>query len=69
MASASRRMRRANGIKGSTVSKAMESGMPLNALYALIPENKHKALERFVRCFGLDSDSLNEAMEREKNSR
>lgn len=67
MASASRRNRRANGMKGSTVRKALESDTPLNSLYALIPENRRAALDRFVRCFGLSPAKLHEALERERS--
>ncbi len=66
MASASRRYRRANGMKTSAVRKAVESDTPLNALYALIPDNRRKALDRFVRCFGLSPAKLHEALERER---
>lgn len=66
MASASRRMRRANGMKGSVVRKALEGDTPLNSLYALIPESRRKALDRFVRCFGLDPARLHEALEKER---
>lgn len=66
MASASRRYRRANGMKTPAVRKAAESDTPLNSLYALIPENRHKALDRFVRCFGLNPAKLHEALERER---
>lgn len=61
-----RRLRRTNGMKGSTVRKALESGTPLNSLYALIPENRRKALDRFVRCFGLNPANLYEALEKER---
>lgn len=64
--SQSRRLCRANGIKGSDVRKALESGTPLNSLYALIPQDKRKALDRFVRCFGLSPAGLHEALERER---
>lgn len=64
--SQSRRLRRANGMKGSTVRKALESNAPLNSLYALIPENKRKALDRFVRCFGMNPEKLHKALERER---
>lgn len=66
MASANRRNRRANGMKSSTVRKALESGTPLNSLYALIPENRRAALDRFVRCFGLSPAKLHEALEQER---
>lgn len=64
--SQNRRLRCANGMKGATVRKALESGTPLNSLYALIPENRRKALDRFVRCFGLNPVGLHEALERER---
>lgn len=64
--SQSRKLRRANGMKGSTARKALESGTPLNSLYALIPQDKRKALDRFVRCFGLNPAGLHEALERER---
>nr|WP_304651171.1 hypothetical protein [Bacteroides acidifaciens] len=67
MASANRRNRRANGMKGSTVCKALESGTPLNSLYALIPENRHAALDRFLRLFGKSTDDLRKALERERS--
>lgn len=54
-------------MKGSTVRKALESDTPLNSLYAIIPENRHKALDRFVRCFGLSPAKLHEALERERS--
>ena len=66
MASASRRLRRANGMKASVVRKALESNTPLNSLYALIAHDKRKALDRFVRCFGLSPAKLHEALERER---
>lgn len=53
-------------MKGSTVRKALESNAPLNSLYALIPENKRKALDRFVRCFGMNPEKLHKALERER---
>ena len=49
------------------VHKALESGTPLNSLYALIPENRREALDRFVRCFGLSPAKLHEALERERS--
>ena len=64
--SQNRRLRRANGMKGSTVRKALESNTPLNSLYALIPQDRRKALDRFVRCFGLNPVGLHEALERER---
>lgn len=64
--SQSRRLRRANGMKGSTVRKALESNTPLNSLYALIPQDRRKALDRFVRCFGLNPAGLQEALDRER---
>lgn len=64
--SQSQRLRRASGMKNSTVRKALESGTPLNSLYALIPQDKRKALERFIRCFGLDPAELHEALDRER---
>lgn len=64
--SESRRLRRANGMKGSTVRKALESGTPLNALYALIPENRRKALDQFLRLFGKSTDDLHKALEKER---
>lgn len=67
MASANRRNRRANGMKGSTVRKALEGDTPLNSLYALIPESRRAALDRFVRCFGLSPAKLHEALERERS--
>lgn len=66
MASANRRNRRANGMKGSTVRKALESGTPLNSLYALIPENRRAALDLFLRMFGKSPSELHEALEREQ---
>ena len=53
-------------MKAPNVRKALESGTPLNSLYALIPENRRKALDRFVRCFGLNPAGLHEALERER---
>lgn len=53
-------------MKGSTVQKALKSDTPLNSLYALIPENRRKALDRFVRCFGMNPAKLHEALERER---
>lgn len=64
--SQSRRLRRANGMKAPDVSRALESGTPLNSLYALIPPDRRKALDRFVRCFGLNPAGLHEALERER---
>lgn len=60
-----RRLRRTNGMKGSTVRRALESNTPLNSLYALIPQDKRKALNRFLRCFGLSITGLQEALEKE----
>lgn len=54
-------------MKGSTVRKALESNTPLNSLYALIPENQRKALDRFLRLFGLNPAKLHEALERERS--
>lgn len=54
-------------MKGSTVRKALESNTPLNSLYALIPESRRAALDRFVRCFGLNPAKLHEALERERS--
>lgn len=61
-----RRLRRANGMKGSAIRKALESNTPLNSLYALIPQDRRKALDRFVRCFGLNPAGLHEALDRER---
>lgn len=65
--SQSRRLRRANGMKTPAVRKAVESDTPLNALYALIPENRHKALDLFLRMFGKSPADLHEALERERS--
>lgn len=55
-------------MKTPAVRKAIESDTPLSiALYALIPENRRKALDRFVRCFGLSPAKLHEALERERS--
>lgn len=64
--SQSRRLRRANGLDNNDVRKALESGTPLNSLYALIPQDRRKALDRFVRCFGLNPARLHEVLERER---
>lgn len=64
--SQSQRLRRASGMKAPDVRKALESGTPLNSLYALIPQDKRKALERFIRRFGLDPAELHEALDRER---
>lgn len=64
--SQSRRLRRANGMKGMTVQKALKSNTPLNSLYALIPQDRRKTLDRFVRCFGLNPAELHGALERER---
>ena len=54
-------------MKTPAVRKAVESDTTLNALYALIPENRRKALDRFVRCFGLNPAKFHEALERERS--
>lgn len=64
--SQSRRLRRANGMKAPAVRKAVNSDTPLNALYALIPDNRRKALDRFLRLFGKSTDDLHKALERER---
>lgn len=61
-----RRLRRANGMKAPDVRKALESNTPLNSLYALIPHDRRKALDCFVRCFGLNPANLYEALEKER---
>lgn len=66
MASANRRYRRANGMKTPAVRKAVESDTTLNALYALIPENRRKVLNRFLRLFGKSPDDLHKALGRER---
>lgn len=63
--SQSRKLRRANGMKGSAIRKALESNTSLNSLYALIPQDRRKALDRFIRCFGLSITGLQEALEKE----
>lgn len=63
--SQSRRIRRANGMKGSAIRKALESNTPLNSLYALVPQDQRKALDRFVRCFGLNLAMFRKALESE----
>lgn len=67
--SQSRRLRRANGMKVKNVRKALESGIPLNSLYALIPQDRLKALDRFVQCFGLGPVSLQEALDNELHNK
>lgn len=47
-----------DGMKVPAVRKALESGTPLNSLYAQIPQDRRKALDRFVRCFGLNTGAL-----------
>lgn len=64
--SQNRRLRRANGMKAPNVRRALESNTPLNSLYAFIPQDRRKALDRFVRCFGLNPAGLHEALERER---
>lgn len=54
-------------MKTPAVRKAVNSDTPLNLLYALIPENRRAALDRFVRCFGLSPAKLHEALERERS--
>ena len=63
--SQNRRLRRANGMKGSAIRKALESNTPLNSLYTLIPQDQRKSLNRFIRCFGLSITGLQEALEKE----
>lgn len=53
-------------MKAPAVRKAVNSDTPLNALYALIPENRRKALDRFLRCFGKSTDDLHKALEKER---
>lgn len=65
--SQSRRLRRANGMKGSTVRKALESNTPLNSLYALIPQNRRKAFDQFLRMLGKSPTDLRKALEVERN--
>lgn len=48
-----------DGMKATDVRKALESGTPLNSLYAQIPQDRRKALDRFVRCFGLGTGRWN----------
>lgn len=64
--SESRRLHRANGMKTPAVRKAVNSDTPLNSLYALIPDNRRKALDRFLRLFGKSTDDLHEVLERER---
>lgn len=64
--SQSRKLRRANGMKGSAIRKALESNTPLTSLYALIPQDRRKTLDRFVRCFGLNPAGLHEALEQKR---
>ncbi len=64
--SQSRRLRRTNGMRIPAVRKAVNSETPLNSLYALIPENRRKALDRFLRLFGKSTDDLHNALERER---
>lgn len=63
--SQSRKLRRASGMKAPDVRRALESNTPLNSLYALIPQDRRKALDRFIRCFGLSITGLQEALEKE----
>lgn len=63
--SQNRRLRRANGMKGSTIRKALESNTPLNSLYALIPERRRKALNRFIGLFGKNPIDLRKALQDE----
>lgn len=53
-------------MKTPAVRKAVNSDTPLNALYALIPENRRKALGRFLRLFGKSTDDLHKALDRER---
>ncbi len=53
-------------MKTPAVRKAAESDTPLNALYALIPDNRRKALDRFLRLFGKSPADLHNALERER---
>lgn len=55
-----------DSMKVPAVRKALESGTPLNSLYVQIPQDRRKALDRFVRCFGLNPAGLHEALERER---
>lgn len=64
--SQSRRLRRANGMNSNDVRTALESNTQLNSLYAMIPQDRRKALDRFVQCFGLNPTGLHEALERER---
>ncbi len=54
-------------MKTPAVRKAVNSDTPLNSLYALIPDNRRAALDRFVRCFGLSPAKLHEALKRERS--
>lgn len=38
----------------------------INALYALIPDNRRKALDRFLWLFGKSTDDLHKALDRER---
>lgn len=52
-------------MSNAAVCKAIENETPLNALYALTPEKRRKALDRFMRLFGKSPADLQDALSRE----
>lgn len=47
------------------IRKAMESGKPLTAMYALIPKNKRKCFNCFARVFGIKPEDIRKAIKDE----
>lgn len=48
------------------INKVLKSDRPINGLYALIPEKKRKAFERFAARFGFTREKIKSILANEK---
>lgn len=48
------------------IRKALNSEMPINSIYSLIPEKKRKAFKRFASCFGFTEENIKNILQNER---
>ncbi len=48
------------------IEKALKSGMPINGMFALIPEKKRGAFKKFAATFGFTEEKIKSILENEK---
>lgn len=48
------------------IEKALKSDMPINGMFALIPEKKREAFKKFAAGFGFTEEKINNILSNER---